>query len=39
MAEYDEDYSLLNRRKNKENEYKIVVTNRMMIFGAASIIG
>lgn len=39
MSSYDEDYSLLNKSKQNENEYKIVVTNRMMVFGLASIVG
>jgi len=35
----EEDYSLLNRSKINENEYKIVLTKRMIVFGIASIIG
>ena len=33
MSSYDEDYSLLNKSKQNENEYKLVVTKRMIIFG------
>ena len=39
MSSYDEDYSLLNKSKQNENEYKLVVTKRMLIFGLASIVG
>ena len=39
MSSYDEDYSLLNKSKQNENEYKLVVTKRMIIFGLASIVG
>ncbi len=39
MSSYDEDYSLLNKSKENENEYKLVVTKRMLIFGLASIVG
>ena len=39
MAEYDEEYSLLNKSKQNENEYKLVITKRMIIFGLASIVG
>ena len=39
MADYEEDYSLLNRPKINENEYKILVTKRMIFFGVASVIG
>tara|TARA_X000001036_G_scaffold408419_1_gene418677 strand:- start:634 stop:795 length:162 start_codon:yes stop_codon:yes gene_type:complete len=39
MSSYDEDYSLLNRSKPNENEYKVVVTKRMLVFGLASIVG
>ena len=35
----EEDYSLLNRPKINENEYKLVVTKRMLVFGLASILG
>ena len=38
MSSYDEDY-LLNKSKQNENEYKLVVTKRMLIFGLASIVG
>tara|TARA_A100001011_G_C14317823_1_gene848819 strand:- start:2961 stop:3122 length:162 start_codon:yes stop_codon:yes gene_type:complete len=39
MPEYDEEYSLLNKSKQNENEYKLVITKRMIIFGLASIVG
>ena len=39
MSSYDEDYSTLNKSKQNENEYKLVVTKRMIIFGLASIVG
>ena len=35
----EEDYSLLNKPNPNENEYKLVVTKRMIIFGLASIVG
>ena len=39
LMDGEEDYSLLNRSKINENEYKIVLTKRMIVFGIASIIG
>ena len=39
MRDQDEEYSLLNRSKPNENEYKLVVTKRMLVFGLASIVG
>tara|TARA_A100001015_G_scaffold224556_1_gene253218 strand:+ start:441 stop:602 length:162 start_codon:yes stop_codon:yes gene_type:complete len=39
MSSYDEDYSLLNKPNPNENEYKLVVTKRMLVFGLASIVG
>ena len=37
MNNTEEEFSLLNRQQ--DNEYKIVVTKKMIIFGVASIIG
>ena len=37
MNKIEEEFSLLNRQQ--DNEYKIVITKRMILFGVASVIG